>query len=1331
MFTNKNDDIYKISENKNLPINNVLLGFSDDITNRIMSEKIKVSDTDIICLQLIPDDSPLAAPLILAHNLSKKYILPIILNYDSANTLLTLCKHSWLDIDNSILEQAIAAGSLKCIKSLLQINANPEKKESKKITETEIAQHIEIAARNGNAAMVLALCQDDITKASRTLFFIGLFIEKSEEKLNNYLLTILRFTPIEMVDKLVEAFLHANSLKKELLINSYEKAKKIFYSAAPFLSRYSKSIELTRLSEMYGNNNNSINDLKVWARGDIDHGEKRKQFAMSLYEKLITAKMESPKENSFQSLPKSSSETQRAAALLEEIAEWRKCYLREDKQINDWHTPVIYNYAFGGALIRAVYHYSQSSQIDKNKWGFYSLTYSNSANKRIILNDIRDNSHHPDKNADKINITWEHGKAAIAETWQNIENLFEKIWSMDLNIPNKNKQQEIEKYKVKLRGFYSELAELVWLIGNTQPLKRGSGTFAELVFAILHIRHSLQVPILKLEFPQLDVLDIIFPLDDYKAFFPYCFYVQSTLSEHLDIPEYLHIESSTSLSSREKMKKIYNRLNHKKDKPHESKSSFSTNNKPPLKPQILEDKDDIAIYYDDNNSWLSSYVVIKDVQKRTREIPLVIFLIEQYFLNNIELLDKIAQLSLSSNPSFWPWKEVKDGNLEIKPTQQVMEYHLLDKLKEMPSTTLLETLQRKITKPGFISKDITIEKSPKISIIEYLSFHNAEKLLLLLETIPEKVRNNFLFSLSPLAVSNFMQNGEIFVRFIHFLPKLEWDYFKIKNSDIFERLFDDPEKIFSYINAIIAPDVNNRNTLEIKTEIHEIAPATHIFSLIEIQKKLLLSPEYIGRILSVLETADQKIFLNLLGSDFFKKLIKIVDSFDALLTSVLHLSETNRSCFLDRLNPWYINQLVEKDLSDMHTFNDLSIRLSSLKIIDRLLFLKHANFRLVDQLIETDLKIITSFTELSKKTSLLPISDRLLFLKQANPQHITLLIYKEAKEIHSFQSLLEKMLQLENDDRLLFLDRTSPMVIELIEKDNENDITEIINKINMLYNLLTATDKLDFIKVFNNFLIKIIVMIIDNLTIANQEFIKTRLMSLNFLEAQIKYNIISWDEIICYEVLKSQNTELKSMRYFLIFNLLDTYKYLGVVKSQHAIIDSLIQRFFGDCHKNFTAEKISDFWNSYKHNFENENFVEESKELNLNYDSDDEGDLDNKKLILNKVLLGSLVKKLIETSKKVEEKGHLSLSITPQILFTQPKDIKTSISVNMLENLIEILHNPKIIDVILPNEESNKVLLEKNSLYLALLEAIGECIGKRGLLQNLNINQTIPIVNLF
>jgi len=100
---------------------------------------------------------------------------------------------------------------------------------------------------------------------------------------------------------------------------------------------------------------------------------------------------------------------------------------------------------------------------------------------------------------------------------------------MEMDLKPTQSKQESEK---RLTEFYAKAAELVWLIGTTQPLKRGSGTVAEWLLGIIHLHHGMQPPTLKTDFPQLDVLDLTFPLSDYKSFFTY-FFEPSTLPEHL------------------------------------------------------------------------------------------------------------------------------------------------------------------------------------------------------------------------------------------------------------------------------------------------------------------------------------------------------------------------------------------------------------------------------------------------------------------------------------------------------------------------------------------------------------------------------------------------------------------------------------------------------------------------------------------------------------------------------------------------------------------------------------------------------------------------------
>lgn len=152
------------------------------------------------------------------------------------------------------------------------------------------------------------------------------------------------------------------------------------------------------------------------------------------------------------------------------------------------------------------------------------------------------------------NLWWCHGQAPLHSTWQDVEDLFEKVLTMPITPIGRNTETNEIEYDVKeLQAFYATIAELVWLIGNTQPLRRGTGTYVEELLGILTKSRELPQPILKVKYPQIDVLDITFPLSDYKYFFPY-FFERQSLPMQMRPPEL-----SDSLSLFDEVKEIYQR----------------------------------------------------------------------------------------------------------------------------------------------------------------------------------------------------------------------------------------------------------------------------------------------------------------------------------------------------------------------------------------------------------------------------------------------------------------------------------------------------------------------------------------------------------------------------------------------------------------------------------------------------------------------------------------------------------------------------------------------------------------------------------------------------
>lgn len=342
--------------------------------------------------------------------------------------------------------------------------------------------------------------------------------EDIKEKIEISLLTLLRFSPIDDVTNFV-----MNEISNDKLIEIYRQVNTTFSGA--YFSRYSDPKDLTNLMKFYypqseykDDTEITVEHLKKISQVDSAYGARRQKLTEDLKQNLKpTSQMSfAPKECSvFHTLPASSKGTRRAAALMEQVSTWSRDYQRENKNKDSelfgmlrkveiesgFWTPMVKRYAWGQQLVQAVMHHSQSMDIKIDRLDKkYSLTYPTESGD-IVVNNTEALGSMP---------IWYHGRAPLTSTWRSVEDSFEKVLAMDFKETSK-------------KEFYSAVAELVWLVGNSQPMLRGSGSIAEIMLAVVHIHHGLQPPVLKLEFPQLDVLDISFPLDDYKYIFPYLF----------------------------------------------------------------------------------------------------------------------------------------------------------------------------------------------------------------------------------------------------------------------------------------------------------------------------------------------------------------------------------------------------------------------------------------------------------------------------------------------------------------------------------------------------------------------------------------------------------------------------------------------------------------------------------------------------------------------------------------------------------------------------------------------------------------------------------------
>lgn len=367
---------------------------------------------------------------------------------------------------------------------------------------------LKAAVERGCAEIVLILCDNDEKRAA-TILFSDLTPSKITLKLiediGSRVCKILRFSKMEIADKVINAFIKLHPNDENALRSICDAAKEKYLKVSPFFAHH---VQTDSLSFIKGGYNNQLNLNDKAYEEDLKYGDSCRKKVEELEKQLRSDSK--PSEKDFLTLPPSKSGSRMGAFLLEKIAEFRSqkqkdraqgfkadlfASLREEMPGKTDITDHI-AYGFGTELAGAVRQFSKADDLEKTTHGYNTKYHGMTMTKVRKLEG---------------KAFWEHGVQPVKISWSFVEECLEEILKMDLKKPE------------NLRIFYDKLCELVWLIGNTQPLLRGSGSVAEFIFAIAHIKHGLKVPTLKKDFPQLDVSDISFPLSDYKKFFTYIF----------------------------------------------------------------------------------------------------------------------------------------------------------------------------------------------------------------------------------------------------------------------------------------------------------------------------------------------------------------------------------------------------------------------------------------------------------------------------------------------------------------------------------------------------------------------------------------------------------------------------------------------------------------------------------------------------------------------------------------------------------------------------------------------------------------------------------------
>jgi len=248
----------------------------------------------------IQDNLPYTSSIFLQkENHHLKEINDLIFRWDGSTCLAELYKKKPTEFD-VLLKKSIEAPAPKCIAMLLS---------QRKLDKNQFESYAKTAKESGSLETLLALCENDFSKAADFAFseIIPFLkdIKKHENSIKDLLKKsipiFLRFTPIAIVDKFVEEFAKKNQAAAPFLLSGYKKEKDNFLRISPFIARYTKLTALTDLHKVYGRKLTP----KHTVEGDLTYGKFCRTHVESLEKDLGAGKFKAPKTKEFQSLPTS------------------------------------------------------------------------------------------------------------------------------------------------------------------------------------------------------------------------------------------------------------------------------------------------------------------------------------------------------------------------------------------------------------------------------------------------------------------------------------------------------------------------------------------------------------------------------------------------------------------------------------------------------------------------------------------------------------------------------------------------------------------------------------------------------------------------------------------------------------------------------------------------------------------------------------------------------------------------------------------------------------------------------------------------------------------
>lgn len=329
--------------------------------------------------------------------------------------------------------------------------------------------------------ITLLLCNGEMQKAA-SLFFNKLN-RLNESELRQSWTALYRFNPIELVDQMTCPFVqcYPDLTQRENIQRLLAEVRRDCMQWLPHVSQYDRPNDLVYMQIAY-----QKKDDAALATVDKDrvYGTRCFDWVNQLLAQYRNQRLE-PQGAPFRQLPPGQNGGRTMAWFTEQTLLFRNQARQGD-----------------AALLRdsSFLYCGTPIAIDRYRWGYTLMDIDLSQSHNCP-------SLYKGQPLTKIELyRWQHGLQPITSLWSDIEDQFQTVMTTN---PAGNPQQ-----------FYRELIKLIWLIGNTTPLTRGTGTIVESMWAFVHRYWNLPVPILKKEYPQFDVINISSQLETYQNIWP-------------------------------------------------------------------------------------------------------------------------------------------------------------------------------------------------------------------------------------------------------------------------------------------------------------------------------------------------------------------------------------------------------------------------------------------------------------------------------------------------------------------------------------------------------------------------------------------------------------------------------------------------------------------------------------------------------------------------------------------------------------------------------------------------------------------------------------------